>query len=414
MYADRGFQVEVGTSHVAFETQPSPSLSTPSNSHRLTPTQHSLNSPIGEEHKELNPTRLVLSLMKLKRSPKYEDQASDVVVEHSTDGSCRVYVQRPSQPVLQTSPTYLQSPESRDGRWTPISTQSFLEKLRELAEARMKERKAGSAKLEIALDNCTVIYYPEDAEECEGDIERVEVLPCSTDTPNDSRPYYNLTTRSTLRFITNALTSRSPKRHPAETASEGVQSTSDRSVLYIPQADMVGNPGSGDANTPVTSVRDEDPVVPRPCSAQQLKAKLEELKIPGEETALDSDITMIINKPSESSTPSGPCSGDLLTPVLKNPEVVNLMSPRTKWKLLRKLQDVQEDKEGEEEERKVVHGTRLFLPAEDGGMRVMGHQSFGASPEHVRPFSPQHAEILERLFTLQMERGESNSDQEDN
>ena len=216
---------ELGTSHEAFETQPSPLLSAPSNSHRLTPTQPSLNSPSGEEQKELNPTRLVLSLMKLKRSPKYQDQPSDVVVEHSIDGTCRVYVQ-PSQPLAQISPTYMQSPGNRDGRWTPISTQIFLDKLRELAEARRKEHRSTASKLEIALDNCTVIYYPEDADECAGDIERVEVLPCSHETPSDGRPYYNFSSRSTLRFITNALANRSPKRQPAEPLCEGMQSTS--------------------------------------------------------------------------------------------------------------------------------------------------------------------------------------------
>lgn len=411
MSLDPGLQEELGTNHIAFETQPSPALSAPSNSHRLTPTQHSLNSPIGEEQKELNPTRLVLSLMKLKRSPKYQDQPSDVVVEHSIDGSCRVYVQRPSQPLVQTSPTYVQSPGNRDGRWTPISTQIFLEKLRELALVRIKEHHSAASKLEIALDNCTVIYYPEDSDECEGDIERVEVLPCSHETPSDGRPYYNFSSRSTLRFITNALANRSPKRQPAEPASEGVQSTSDSSVLFIQQADMQVTSGSGDRNTPVTSVRDEDGILPQPCSAQQLKAKLEELKITGEETALDANITLIINKPSESSTPSGPASSDLLTPATKGQEVVNLMSPRTKWKLLRKLQDVQEDCEGEEE-AKAMTGTRLFLPISEGASRASSHTSLVASPQQVRPFSPPHEEIMERLVSLQRERDDSSSEED--
>jgi len=69
---------------------------------------------------------------------------------------------------------------------------------------------------------------------------------------------------------------------------------------------------------------------------------------------------MIINKPSKSS---GPTSSDLLTPASKSQEVVNLMSPRTKWKLLRKLQAIQEDCE---EEAKAAMGTRLFLPASEG------------------------------------------------
>lgn len=411
MNLDSGLQVELGTSHEAFETQPSPALSAPSNSHRLTPTQHSLNSPSEEEQKELNPTRLVLSLMKLKRSPKYQDQPSDVVVEHSIDGSCRVYVQRPSQPLAHTSPTYVQSPGNRDGRWTPVSTQIFLDKLRELAEARRKEHRATTSKLEIALDNCTVIYYPEDADECAGDIERVEVLPCSHETPSDGRPYYNFSSRSTLRFITNALTNRSPKRQPVEPICEGMQSTSDSSVLFIQQADMQVSSGSGDKNTPVTSIRDEEGVLPQPCSAQQLKAKLEELKIPGEETALDANITMIINKPSETSTPSGPGSSDLLTPASKSQDFVNLMSPRTKWKLLRRLQDVQEDCEGEEE-AKAAMGTRLFLPTSEEASQSSSHTSFTTSPEQVRPFSPQHEEIVERLFSLQMDRENSSSEED--
>jgi len=62
-----------------------------------------------------------------------------------------------------------------------------------------------------------------------------------------------------------------------------MQSTSDSSVLFIQQADMQVSSGSGDKNTPVASIRDKEGVLPQPCSAQQLKAKLE---IPGEETAI--------------------------------------------------------------------------------------------------------------------------------
>ena len=410
MNPGRVFQEDFGTSHRSYELQASPSLSAPSNSHRLTPTQHSLNSPIGEEHKELNPTRLVLSLMKLKRSPKYQDQPSDVVVEHSIDGSCRVYVQRPSQPAMQQrSPNNVQSPGTRDGQWTPVSTQVFLEKLRELAEARKHERiHSGTSRLEIALDNCTVIYYPEDGEASEGDGERVEVLPCSQETPIERRMHYSFSSRSTLRFITNALNNSSPKRPPAEPMVESEISTSDRSVLFIQPSEMMGRCESEDHSTPVTSLRDEDSDIVQACSAEQLKEKLEELKIPGEETAIDANITMIINRPSESSTPSGPSSADLQTPLVKNQEV-DLMSPRTKWKLMRKLQDVQEDCEGEEES-KVPTGPRLFLPASEGASQHSSHHSSMESPDLIRRFSPPHAAIVERLFQLQ--RDEDSSSEE--
>ena len=120
----------------------------------------------------------------------------------------------------------------------------------------------------------------------------------------------------------------------------------------------------------------------------QAAEKLEELKIPVEETALDANITMIINKPSGGSTPSGLSSSDSHTPASKSQKVVNLMSPRTKWKLLRKLQDVKEDCEGEEEAKAM--GVRLFLPASDSGSHSSSHTSFVASPLQARPFSPPH------------------------
>jgi hypothetical protein len=186
--------------------------------------------------------------------------------------------------------------------------------------------------LQVSLDNCTLFYIPPEH------IDRVENVEPSTSlegqTPNEL--YYNLTSPSTLKFISRALVRRS------DTPSRGESEILEKPIIIL-------QPKRG-----LSKKSTDSPVIgdiSRPDLADLLKRKLEELKIEGDvRQAIDDENVQIITLGCSPCSNSGSMSSkENSTPVLSRSDYPNLSSPKTNSRLIKKLHAVQEDFEGEDE-----------------------------------------------------------------
>ena len=351
----------------------SPSINAPTSSGRYTPE---------EESKQLNTPRLLTALLKLKRL----EAPSEVRVEKSLDGSCEIYV----MPLKDKEKIEFESPLIHGSPWTThdpqVSLDSIIQRLLILAESQ-KEISAPDTppqKLQVSLDNCTLFYIP--AESLENQ-ENPEGLPNSNDAQTPTEPYYNLTSPHTLKFIQRALikTSQSitPNNHEFI-----VQESLDKSIIVIhPKGTLPKKYTNAPASHDIS----------RPDLAELLKKKLEELTIQGEvKQAIDDENIQIITLTYSPCSFSGSQSSkENSTPVISRSDYPTLLSPKTNSKLIRKLHEVQEDLEGEDEGIRDIGGhTTLFLDVED----IQPLPVFQFSPRNNN--IPNFHELTEKLSKL--------------
>jgi hypothetical protein len=351
----------------------SPTINAPTSSGIYTPE---------EENKQLNTRRLFAALLRLKRL----EVSGEVRVEKSLDGSSEIYV-RSGKEQEKSAP---ESPSVTSSPWTlhetPVPLDSILQRLRALAESQ-KESSAPDTppyNLQVSLDNCTLFYIPAETIETH---ENFENLPNSYENQTPTEPYYNLTSPSTLKFIQRALLNKSKNATP-NSHDLIVQESLDKSILIIhPKGPLpkitLESPGYND--------------ISRPDLAEILKKKLEELKIDGEvQHAIDDESIQIITLNISPYSASGSQSSkENSTPVLSRSDYPNLLSPKTNSKLIRKLHEVQEDLEGEDEGIRDIGGhTTLFLGVED--IQPMARFQFSPRNNNV----PNFQEVAEKLAKL--------------
>lgn len=329
----------------------SPSLQAPCSSYAGT----DCSSPLYEETKELNTYRLAMALLKLKRCPKYSDSTTDIKVEQSIDGSCKVYLRpgpEPGATVTSPSPAL-----QRDGgAFSPQSAERIVARLRELAAKQEDDSPANTPRLEISLDNCTFIYFPEVSTP---DSFADEMLPASVDNNTPERVYYNLKSPRTLRFIQKALISSPKKRKDSISVSDfSIEESIDKTIILIkPKEDLLTLPKTvRKSQSFMEGMNIEDSLSPT-----VLIHRLEALDLEGQvDQAIDEDTTFITEKVQSISSSSSQ-SSVMATPVTNNFEQIDLSSPGTNLKLLRKLYAIKEDCEGEDGIRDLSGFTVLYL-----------------------------------------------------
>jgi hypothetical protein len=334
----------------------SPSLQAPCSSSSGTDCP----SPLFEETKELNTYRLAMALLKLKRCPKYSDATTDIKVEQSIDGSCKVYLRPGPEPGVSVT---IPSPalHRNGGTLSPQSAERVVARLRELAAKQEDESPANTPRLEISLDNCTFIYFPEASTP---DSLSDEMLPASVDNSTPDKVYYNLKSPRTLRFIQKALISSPKKRKEASSVSDfSIEESIDKSIILVkPKEDPLTLPKTvRKSQSFMEGMNVEDSISPT-----ALINRLEALDLEGQvEQAIGEDTTLITEQ-DQSIPSSGSQSSILATPVACNFEHIDLSSPATNLKLLRKLYAIKEDCEGEDGIRDLSGFTVLYLNSIEG------------------------------------------------
>ena len=169
-----------------------------------------------------------------------------------------------------------------------------------------------------------------------------------------------------------------------------VQESLDKSIIVIHPK---GSLPRGYSGPPATCD------ISRPDLAEILKKKLEELTIQGEvKHAIDDENIQIITLSHSPNSFSGSQSSkENSTPVLSRNDYPSLLSPKTNSKLLRKLHEVQEDLEGEEEGIRDIEGyTTLFL--DPNQLHPIPIPAFHFSPAGSNV--PTFQEVSERLAKL--------------
>ena len=367
-----------------FET-PSPVVTAPATSGI---TSNFSSSPSTEESKELNMTGLLMALLKLKKSPKYSESPSDIKVEQSLDGSCRIFTldnsECPQHSSFAGSPSNAPSPPQID---------HIISRLKNLAESQSENLSSPPTptQLKKALDNCTVIYFPQNSEFSPQDS---EYLPSSKEEKSIDRPYYNLANPATLRFIRKALLNRTPKTFTNNLYEEEVSESTDHSIILIHP--KYSSEKSKKQFVPKKS-NEED--LSNPNSVQTLMKKLRELSVDeiSQQAIDDEGIRIITLEYSSRCTSGSESSFNMGTPNFRC-EAPDLLSPETNFKLISRLCAVQEDAAGEEE-------GLVYIDTEGSG----GEFSI-SSPAQDLSNPPMLEDVAERLRNLRSRSKSLSSD----
>ncbi|CAG9317236.1 unnamed protein product [Blepharisma stoltei] len=372
-------------------------------------------SPLREESKELNTLRLQSALLKLKKNHNYKDPPTDIKLEQSIDGSCKIYVRNTNYNHDNSSEPTCTPSLNEPQELYPTELEQIINRLRKIAEARNSESISTPptpTQCYISLDHCSIVYFPENAEVQETS-EQYENLPSSKDTQTPNvEPKYNLKCPQTLRFIQRALMSCTSISSLPRTPDDIVQESIDRSIIIIHPRE-INDEGFRPAlsrhnsshNYRVTSISRhgaEDLSLPE--AIQTLKKKLEELSIDdcSEQAIDDENIRIITVEYSPSSSPGSISSIEQSTPVIKSQEYPDLLSPETRFKLMRKLHAVQEDMEGEEENiREIDESTVIYTNEEENFMNnARSEANSAASPVYHIHIEPSLNAVAERLRKL--------------
>lgn len=335
-----------------------------------------------EESKQLNTPRLLTALLRLKR---LEDP--QVKVEKSLDGSSIIYV----MPLKDLERSDSETSIIHGSPWTvnesATSLDSIIQRLRIIAESQKEVSTPDTPpqKLQVSLDSCTLFYIPaETIDPSEGP----ESLPNSNEGQTPNELYYNLTSPHALKFIQRALMRSSQSTPPNSTQEFIVQESLDKSIIVIhPKGPLP----KGYSSTPMTHD------ISRPELAEILKRKLEELTIEGDvkHAIDDDDIQIITLNYSPNSFSGSQSSKENSTPILSRNDYPNLLSPKTNLKLLRKLHEVQEDLEGEDEGIRDIEGyTTIFMDVNE----IQPIPAFQFSP--LASNVPTFQEVVEKLARL--------------
>lgn len=391
---------------------PSPTITAPNSSEV---NSEFSSSPIREESKELSYPHLLLALLKLKKCHSYSEAPTDIKLEQSIDGTCKIYL-RNSNYNRDNSAEPTSSPAINEPQdITPAALEQIINRLMIVAETRNSESNSTPStptQRFISLDNCSIVYFPENSEFQETQ-EQYEVLPSSKENQTPSHePYYNLKSPQTLRFIQRALLNRKSRSSIPKTPDDIVQESLDRSFIIIHPKEIEENNrpslfrhGSAH-NFRVTSISQrgtEDLSLPE--AVQNLKRRLEELSIDDcSQQAIDNENIRIITLEYSPTclSPGSRSSVEQSTPILKATEHLDLLSPETNFKLIRKLHAVQEDMEGEDEAYREIEGsTVLFLNSD-----MMQHTNVSSqnnsimSPIYQTRIDPSLNAVAERLRNL--------------
>jgi hypothetical protein len=262
-----------------------------------------------------------------------------------------------------------------------VLLEQVFKRLSELAASQEENSDSEPSKLKISLDNCTVVYFPKDSETEEQPPGEAS-LPGSLEgsTPKQT-PYYNLSSPHTLKFIEQAMKSTSPTQ-PIDPSEDLLIESADHSILLIQPRSIVQEPRNYtniSFNLKVCTRESDSPGGLRsPLNLELLKGKLRELRT-DESVAIGDENTRIVVEVSQSNLTSESQSAHMTGTPLCAMKVPDLMSPHTNRKLLRKLQAVQEDLEGEDCVRGVEGSSVLFISCSSDS-----NQSFGSSlpPSH--------------------------------
>lgn len=373
------------------------SPSAPYGSGLVSNSQNSNSTPPGSQHEELNIYKLMVSLLKLQKLDRYRSPSNEATVEHSLDGSVRVYLKRTRDAEdFKQEPSVTPKQPARECREVELLEQVF-KRLSELAANQEDNSDSEPSQLKISLDNCTVVYFPKESDD--EDLPQGEAsLPGSLEgsTPK-TRQYYNLSSPHTLRFIERAVRSTSP-RQPSQPNEELVIESADHSILLI-QPRSIAQPTKIAINLKMCTQNSSPGGLKSPLNLELLNCKLQALSI-DESVAIGDENTRIILELSQSNSASESQSSNITSTPLIPTKAPDLMSPHTNRKLLRKLQAVQEDFEGEEDCLRDIDGlTRLYIShfSSSENSNPSSTSISASSPTLTQRLPPQHELLQERL-----------------